>query len=146
MKVCYNFIYEGMYEFRHLSTEDYRFVVGWSARYTMKYGGTKVTGHQIFTQHRFVPTVSAATLPGNSQTAPPPVPTPPATGFLLSTRWGWVGCNKAIYSQTSLIRASLIRMAHNPNTLRTHILYLQRFSNPHGPQSKHISMGTRLFG
>ena len=50
------------------------------------------------------------------------------------------------YSQTSLIRASLIRMPHNPNTVPGNLFYrfLSTDSVIHVSQSEHI-MGTRLF-
>ena len=53
------------------------------------------------------------------------------------------------YSQTSLIRAPLVRMPHTPNTLPSNLRYhflLQWFRNPHVSQSEHILMGTKLFG
>ena len=46
-----------------------------------------------------------------------------------------------MYSQTFLIRASLIRMPRNPNPLPGRLLFS---SNPHVSQSEHILMGTIL--
>ena len=53
------------------------------------------------------------------------------------TEWNVSDCN---YSQTSLIRASITRMPHNPNTVPGnfyHVLFTM-FSNPHFSQSEHI--------
>ena len=45
--------------------------------------------------------------------------------------------SKMVYSHTSLIRASLIRILHNPNTVPGNLFYhLQWFSNPHVSQSE----------
>ena len=51
----------------------------------------------------------------------------------------------SIYSQTSLLRPSLIRMPHNPNTLPGNLLpfsvFCFLFSNPHVSQYEHILTG-----
>ena len=53
------------------------------------------------------------------------------------------------YSQTSLIRDSLIRMPHNPNTLPGNLFYFLYDSvirHPDVSRSEHILMGTKVFG